>query len=215
VTVTRFLPGFGLCLLLFVAGVAAGLGMFLLASSADKQADITRAPEEATAETRSSGAPTFVPAIHRPAVSGGQSGLQAEPATKSLAAGAANGRVAPLDNSKPNVTATSAPPKSTATSAAQQPSPRSGLSGVEIETLLSRGDWLVATGDVASARLLYRRAADAGEARAAVRLRKTFDPVFLDHTRQRGVLGHRTEVTGAALSEQSAAGRGNSAPAGR
>jgi hypothetical protein len=180
--VTRFPPSFGLCLALFVVVVAAGVSMFLLANSADKQADITRAPAEATAETRASAEPTGVPAMHRPAVSGGQSGLQAAPAMKSVAAGAASARVAPSDQSKPNVAATSAPPRSTATPAAQQPSPGSGLSGVEIETLLSRGDWLFATGDVASARLLYRRAADAGEARAAVRLRGTFDPAFLDHT---------------------------------
>jgi TPR repeat protein len=46
-----------------------------------------------------------------------------------------------------------------------------------------------ATGDVASARLLYERAADAGEARAALRLGETFDSVFLDHPRLRGVRG--------------------------
>ena len=51
------------------------------------------------------------------------------------------------------------------------------LSAAEIAGLLARGDWLFATGDVASARLLYERAADAGEARAAVRLGETFDPV--------------------------------------
>ena len=47
-----------------------------------------------------------------------------------------------------------------------------------IAALLARGDWLFATGDVAAARLLYQRAADAGVARAAVRLGETFDPVF-------------------------------------
>src|ERR1700752_3688384 len=46
---TRFPPGFGFCLALFVVVVAAGVSMFLLANSADKQADITRAPAEATA----------------------------------------------------------------------------------------------------------------------------------------------------------------------
>jgi hypothetical protein len=45
---------------------------------------------------------------------------------------------------------------------------------------MARGDWLFATGDVDSARLLYERAAEAGEARAAVRLGETFDPIFLD-----------------------------------
>jgi hypothetical protein len=207
---TRFLPGFGLCLALFVVAVAAGVGTFLLANSADKRADIARAPAEATAETHASAAPTGVQAMQRPAVSGGQSGRQAEPAEKSAAAGAASARVAPSDKSKPNVTATSAPPRSTATSAAPpQPSPGSGLSGAEIETLLSRGDWLFATGDVASARLLYRRAAGAGEARAAVRLRETFDPVLLDPTPLRGAR-RSPEVTGTPLLEQSAAMRSSS-----
>jgi TPR repeat protein len=34
-------------------------------------------------------------------------------------------------------------------------------------------------GDVSSARLFYERAADAGDERAALRVGKTFDPVFL------------------------------------
>jgi hypothetical protein len=57
------------------------------------------------------------------------------------------------------------------------------------QRLLARGDWLFATGDVASARLLYERAADAGEARAAVRLGETFDPVYLDASHRRGLHG--------------------------
>jgi TPR repeat protein len=59
----------------------------------------------------------------------------------------------------------------------------------EIAGLLARGDWLFATGDIASARLLYERAADAGEARAAVRLGETFDPVYLDYSHVRGLHG--------------------------
>jgi TPR repeat protein len=65
------------------------------------------------------------------------------------------------------------------------------LSAAEIAGLLARGDWLFATGDVASARLLYERAADAGEARAAVRLGETFDPVYLDASHRRGLHGDR------------------------
>jgi hypothetical protein len=63
------------------------------------------------------------------------------------------------------------------------------FSGAEIAALLARGDWLFATGDVASARLLYERAADAGEARAAVKLGETFDPVYLDYSHLRGLHG--------------------------
>ena len=60
------------------------------------------------------------------------------------------------------------------------------FSGAEIAALLARGDWLFATGDVASARPLYERAAGAGEARAAVKLGETFDPAFLSRLNRRG-----------------------------
>ena len=62
----------------------------------------------------------------------------------------------------------------------QKPPINPAFSGAETAALLSRGDWLFATGDVDSARLLYQRAADAGEARAAMRLGETFDPIFLN-----------------------------------
>jgi TPR repeat protein len=48
---------------------------------------------------------------------------------------------------------------------------------------------LFATGDVDSARFLYERAADAGEARAAVRLGETFDPGYLEAAHLRGLHG--------------------------
>jgi hypothetical protein len=78
-----------------------------------------------------------------------------------------------------------------ATSSVASTAPRNQLtvptfSGAEIAGLLARGDWLFATGDVASARLLYERA---GEARAAVRLGETFDPVYLDGSHLRGLHG--------------------------
>jgi TPR repeat protein len=63
----------------------------------------------------------------------------------------------------------------------------STFSAAEIAGLLARGDWLFATGDITSARLLYERAADAGEARAAVRLGESFDPAYLDGSHPRGL----------------------------
>ena len=45
--------------------------------------------------------------------------------------------------------------------------------------LLARGDSFVLIGDVASARVFYERAGNAGDERAAVRMGATFDPVFL------------------------------------
>jgi hypothetical protein len=63
------------------------------------------------------------------------------------------------------------------------------FTAAEIAGFLARGDWLLATGDVASARLLYERAADAGEARAAMRLGETFDPFYLQASHLRGLHG--------------------------
>jgi len=51
---------------------------------------------------------------------------------------------------------------------------------------VTRGDALLGTGDIASARLFYERAADAGDGAAALRLGATFDPNFLGRTGIRG-----------------------------
>jgi hypothetical protein len=49
-----------------------------------------------------------------------------------------------------------------------------------IASLLKRADTLIASGDVAAARLVLRRAADAGDAHAAMTLAETYDPAFLE-----------------------------------
>ena len=67
---------------------------------------------------------------------------------------------------------------------------RDGLSTtVETAALLSRGDALFETGDIASARLFYEHAANAGDAQAAIRLGETFDPAFLSRAQVKGVRG--------------------------
>jgi hypothetical protein len=60
------------------------------------------------------------------------------------------------------------------------------LSATEIAALVTRGDAFLSGGDVASARLFYERAADAGDSAAAVRLGATFDPNFLGRVGIRG-----------------------------
>jgi hypothetical protein len=49
----------------------------------------------------------------------------------------------------------------------------------EIASFLSRAQDLIAAGDLPSARLLLRRAAEAQNARAALALAQTYDPVVL------------------------------------
>jgi hypothetical protein len=69
------------------------------------------------------------------------------------------------------------------------PTTGSRLSAAEIAAFLARGDKFLGTGDIASARLFYESAADAGDALAALRLGTTFDPAFLRRAGIRGVRG--------------------------
>ena len=61
----------------------------------------------------------------------------------------------------------------------------------EISALVARGDSFIGAGDIASARLFYERAADAGDGSAALRLGATFDPGFLAQGGVRGIFGDR------------------------
>jgi hypothetical protein len=76
-----------------------------------------------------------------------------------------------------------------ATSAPIVPPADATLSAAEVSVLLTRGDKSFSSGDVASARLFYGRAANAGDGQAALRLGETFDPVFLDHAHLRSARG--------------------------
>jgi hypothetical protein len=66
---------------------------------------------------------------------------------------------------------------------------RLSLSTDEVTALLARGDFLIAKGDVASARLFYERAAEAGQGQAALRLGESYDPAFLARVHLSGVRG--------------------------
>jgi hypothetical protein len=58
----------------------------------------------------------------------------------------------------------------------------------EIASSLRRGDALIASGDLAAARLVLRRAADAGDARAAMTLAETYDPAILEKQGVHGIV---------------------------
>jgi hypothetical protein len=58
----------------------------------------------------------------------------------------------------------------------------------EIASALTRGAALIASGDLAAARLVLRRAADAGDARAAMALAETYDPAILEKLGVHGVV---------------------------
>jgi len=85
----------------------------------------------------------------------------------------------------PVVAPTAAPVSAAEPSARTEPAVGS-LDREEIATLYKRGEELVAQGDVAAARLMFARAAEAGDARAALALGAAYDP---DVLKKLGVLG--------------------------
>jgi hypothetical protein len=163
------------------------------------------APSAAPADGRSLAAPSAAPADGR--------SLAAPPATPAgdpdVAAPSAEPTAPPVEPAAPSLPAAPTPPPEEpyvaapsaerglatpatapdAKSAAPPPSAGSRLSAEDMEALLARGDTLLSVGDVASARLFYERAVDAGGGLAAIRLGETFDPLFLDRVHLSGVRG--------------------------
>ena len=75
-----------------------------------------------------------------------------------------------------------------------QSPPREGapseVSPIVTSALVARGDQLLGALDIASARLFYRRAAEAGDPSGALRMGMTFDPDFLARAGIRGMQGN-------------------------
>jgi hypothetical protein len=82
------------------------------------------------------------------------------------------------------------------------------LDSEEIAILVKRGKDLIANGDLAAARLLLRRAAEAGSAEGAFTLGTTFDPVVLQRL---GAIGAAPDLAQARQWYQRAAELGSSA----
>jgi hypothetical protein len=81
-----------------------------------------------------------------------------------------------------------------ASATAQPKAAQPNLSTENIAALVARGDAFVVAGDISSARLLYERAVEAGDGRAALRMGATFDPAFLDQVNIRGAFGDQRQA---------------------
>ncbi len=78
------------------------------------------------------------------------------------------------------------PPPTPTPAAPVAPTNAGTLGPAEIAILIRRGEQLLGTGDLSSARVLLRRAAEARDARAAFALASTYDPLVLSKLRVRG-----------------------------
>jgi hypothetical protein len=95
----------------------------------------------------------------------------------------------PLKEAAPNAVAAEPTVSPPVVSSPGPALPEVGGSLSEAAVLLQRGDLLLAAGDVASARLFYERAANGGDAVAALRLGQTYDSLFLAQVGLTGVHG--------------------------
>jgi TPR repeat protein len=69
------------------------------------------------------------------------------------------------------------------------PPPEPAMNAQEIDLLLNQGKQFIAVGDLATARTVLQRAADAGVAPAALALAETYDPAVLARQGVRGLNG--------------------------
>ena len=74
------------------------------------------------------------------------------------------------------------------------PVPETKLSDADRALFAQRGSELLAAGDIASARLFFERAANAGDARSALGMAMTFDPAELAKAGVRGVKGDQVKA---------------------
>lgn len=103
------------------------------------------------------------------------------------------------------------PPPTVAPPAAAAPAPATTLDPKVIELLITRGNEMLARGDISAARLLFGRAAAGGSVAALIAMGRSYDPAVLGAL---GVRGIRPDPEQAALWYRRAAERG-AAPDGR
>ena len=150
-------------------------------------------------------APISVPQSATPAPNDppDQSALKAEVTGGS----AMNQPMQPIPPASDTLPATNAAPISVPQSATPAPNdPAVQLDSDEITRLIKRGKDFLAQGNFASARLLFKRAADAGSAEAALALGSTYDPSVI---KQLGAVSITPDIDGALKWYKTAADRGS------
>jgi hypothetical protein len=137
-----------------------------------------------------------------------------EAVTANVLAAPAVVAAAPLPAASVDAIAATPVPAQTIAPPPAQPAPRPDnrpalrLDSGELEMLVKRGNEFIANGDLAAARLLLRRAAEAGSAEAALAVGATFDPVVMQRL---GAIGTTPDIAQARQWYQRAAELGSNA----
>jgi hypothetical protein len=163
-------------------------------------------------------APVAPPAVAAEPAPVAPPAVAAEPAPVAPPAVAAE----PAAVAPPAVAAAPAPPApavvaAPAPTAAVAQAPKPGfvirhLDPEEVAALVKRGEEFIASGDLASARLVLQRAAEAGEAQAALSLAGTYDPIVLEKL---GFKGPTADIEKARMWYERAQEFGSSKASGR
>ena len=125
---------------------------------------------------------------------------------------AMNQPMQPIPPASDTLLATNAAPISVPQSATPAPNhPAVQLDSDEITRLIKRGKDFLAQGNFASARLLFKRAADAGSPEAALALGSTYDPSVI---KQLGAVSITPDIDGALKWYETAADHGSAEAAG-
>jgi hypothetical protein len=149
--------------------------------------------------------------LPRPAIAAPQ---MEEAVTANVLAAPAVVAAAPLPAASVDAIAATPVPAQTIAPPPAQPAPRPDnrpalrLDSGELEMLVKRGNEFIANGDLAAARLLLRRAAEAGSAEAALAVGATFDPVVMQRL---GAIGTTPDIAQARQWYQRAAELGSNA----
>jgi hypothetical protein len=179
-----------------VAGVTGYFWGFRLSTKppevapASDQANIRTAPSAATANLKASnpdsGRPSG-PSTKSPQFAPASSQTNALPApTRPAATGPAPVDARGAANDATSLDAARRPMPSTRPISPASRPPASADEASEIAAKMKIGADLMATGDITAARMMFERAAEAGEAAAAFALAETYDPVVLRRLRLRG-----------------------------
>jgi TPR repeat protein len=149
--------------------------------------DLAPMNETAAAESITAGVGTHALSADLDEASLGSDSAMASPAAVSASAAVASPGVAAAPDPVAPPPASPAPGSPAAAPAGSREAPAArSAPPAEVARVVDRGDQVLVTGDIAAARLLYGWAASTGDARAALALGKTHDPLYLALLRARG-----------------------------
>ena len=181
-----------------LAGAVGGavLAAFAALVTSDSARDVIASAKASSVAALSVASVVMQPSATRPKAADTQPKESVQPAApESQMAAAASVTVAAVTPTRDDIKTAyqsalqgAAPQATAAPEAAVPAEPIHHLDASEIASLLKRADALIGSGDVAAARLVLRRAAEAGEARAAMMLAGTYDPTVLEKIGVHGVV---------------------------